>query len=99
MPVIGKPPTWHFCQLCGHWANFGVTVGKAPFQSGKPFPENFLMLAYAGWRSGFSRAYAGIGWRRLWWHRLAYASGFAIARDLLVRQRDEPLPLVPLPAR
>jgi hypothetical protein len=30
------------------------------------FPENLLMLAYAGWIGRFRRAYAGIGWRCLW---------------------------------
>ena len=24
--MIGKPPTWHFCQLCGHWASSGVPL-------------------------------------------------------------------------
>jgi hypothetical protein len=32
MPVIGKPPTWHFCQLCGHWANMALKGKKRKVQ-------------------------------------------------------------------
>ena len=41
------------CVLFSLPSNLGIAVDKTPFQSGEPFPENSLMLAYAGWIGRF----------------------------------------------
>jgi hypothetical protein len=67
---MGGIPFGHLCpeprDLLHLPGDLRVAIGKAPLQTGEPFPENLLMLAYAGWIGRFRRAYAGIGWRCLW---------------------------------